>query len=162
MSARPETETPPAVRAAEGERIAVGANAAAPYTPTGADGNVNLDSRQRPPKRVVSASRALRRAQYPIVTFCDSTGRKWAYGGKRGRVLDMLASKPGGVTQLDTVPWHTRLGGTIHAMRRDGLEISTELEGPYRHARYRLCTVGNLIIQAETGKEPVNIHREAP
>ncbi len=27
----------------------------------------------------------------------------------------------------------------MHAMREDGLAISTEIEGPYRHARYRLA-----------------------
>ena len=72
--------------------------------------------------------------------YIDSEGRIWRYRGKRARVLDMLASSPGGVTQWDCLPWHTRLGGSIHAMREDGLAITTELEGPYRHARYRLAT----------------------
>jgi hypothetical protein len=60
----------------------------------------------------------------------------------------MLATMPSGVTQWDTLPWHTRLGGTIHALRRDGLAIDTEREGDFRHARYRLATPGRLIIQA--------------
>ena len=66
---------------------------------------------------------------------------------KRGRVVHMLASYPDGVTQHDTLPWHTRLGGTIHALRKDGLEISTELEGEYRHARYRLITPGTVTVR---------------
>ncbi|WP_273678412.1 hypothetical protein [Erythrobacter fulvus] len=55
-------------------------------------------------------------------------------------MLDMLVATPGGITQWDCLPWHTRLGASIHAMREDGLAISTELEGEYRHARYRLAT----------------------
>lgn len=89
-------------------------------------------------------------------------GRSWHYRGKRARVIEMLANMPQGVTQWDCWPWHTRLGGTIHALRCDGLEISTELEGDCRHARYRLCMAGCLIIQAENSGEPVNIHRETP
>ena len=82
-----------------------------------------------------------------IVAFRGADGATWSYGGKRGRVLAMLANGGDGVTQWDTLPWHTRLGGTIHAMRQDGLAISTEIVGRYRHARYRLATRGLLIIQ---------------
>lgn len=71
-------------------------------------------------------------------------GRIWRYSGKRGRVLAMLASGQG-VTQWCTLPWHTRLGGTIHALRKDGLAIETIREGEYRHARYWLRTPGKLI-----------------
>lgn len=85
--------------------------------------------------------------------YRDSTGRIWAYRGKRGRVLALLATSRTGLTQWDTLPWHTRLGGTIHALRRDGLVIDTEREGEYRHARYWLRTTGCLIMQAETGPE---------
>ena len=85
-------------------------------------------------------------ASKPIVRFRSSEGNIWAYRGKRARVLSMLANAPNGVTQHDTYPWHTRLGGTIHAMREDGLSIITELEGQSRHARYRLATAGSLII----------------
>ena len=85
----------------------------------------------------------------PIVRFRSTKGHIWAYRGKRARVLSMLANAPNGVTQHDTYPWHTRLGGTIHAMREDGLSIITELEGQSRHARYRLATAGCLIIQAK-------------
>jgi hypothetical protein len=74
-----------------------------------------------------------------------STGRIWRYTGKRARVLAMLATSGSGVTQWDTLPWHTRLGGTIHAMREDGLQIETVLEGEFRHARYWLRTAGQLI-----------------
>lgn len=71
--------------------------------------------------------------------YQDSEGRKWRYRGKRARVLDMLVASPGGITPWDCLPWHTRLGASIHAMRKDGLSISTEIEGPYGHARYRLA-----------------------
>jgi hypothetical protein len=65
-------------------------------------------------------------------------------------VLAMLASRADGVTQWDTLPWHTRLGGTIHALRRDGLSIHTEREGEYRHARYRLQTPGTLLPEVKS------------
>ena len=84
-----------------------------------------------------------------IVAFRAANGVTWTYRGKRARVLSMLAKRREGLTQHDTYPWHTRLGGTIHAMRRDGLTISTEIEGPYRHARYRLATLGCLLKQAK-------------
>lgn len=97
-----------------------------------------------------------------VVTFEASDGRTWRYTGKRARVLVMLVNEGhAGLTQWDSYPWHTRLGGTIHAMRQDGLSISTEREGDWRHARYRLCTEGRLIIQAEAGRESVLIHRVA-
>lgn len=82
--------------------------------------------------------------------YCDPAGRKWAYRGKRARVMVMLATSGTGLTQWDTLPWHTRLGGTIHALRRDGLVIDTEREGDYRHARYRLRTPGRLVTAANT------------
>lgn len=89
-------------------------------------------------------------------------GKVWSYRGKRARVAAMLSTMPDGVTQWDCLPWHTRLGGTIHALRRDGLEISTELEGECRHARYRLSTFVRLIKQAKNSEGPVNLHRVAP
>lgn len=89
------------------------------------------------------------RPDFGQAAFRASEGRTWRFRGKRARVVTMLATMSQGVTQWDCLPWHTRLGGTIHALRRDGLEISTELEGDYRHARYRLCTRGCLIKQAE-------------
>lgn len=84
-----------------------------------------------------------------IVAFRAPNGEVWRYAGKRGRVLQMLATRQQGVTQWDTLPWHTRLGSSVHAMRCDGLSIATEIEGRYRHARYRLETPGSLIIQGE-------------
>ena len=95
----------------------------------------------------------MRRAEYPIVTYRGSAGRIWSYRGKIGRVLAMLASRTeDGLTQWDTLPWHTRLGGSIHRLREDGLSIETEREGDYRHARYRLRTPGRLIIQGGNRK----------
>lgn len=82
-----------------------------------------------------------------VVAFRAMDGSIWRYPGKKGRVLAMLATMPEGVTQHDTYPWHTRLGGTIHAMRCEGLAIDTQREGRYRHARYRLTTPGSLIEQ---------------
>jgi len=81
------------------------------------------------------------------VAYRSQAGRIWRYNGKRARVLAMLATMPGGVTQWDTLAWQTRLGGTIHAMRQDGLAIDTEREGEFRHARYRLATPGCLLEQ---------------
>lgn len=79
------------------------------------------------------------------VAYRAHNGATWHYRGKRGRVLAMLATMPEGVTQWDTLPWHTRLGASIHGMRRDGLLIDTEREGDFRHARYRLATPGSLV-----------------
>ena len=85
-----------------------------------------------------------------VFAFRARDGSIWRYPGKKGRVLAMLAARPEGVTQHDTYPWHTRLGGTIHAMRWDGLAIDTQREGRYRHARYRLTTLGSLFEQGES------------
>lgn len=86
----------------------------------------------------MSALQSHWRADRAKTAYRDSDGRIWAYRGKRALVLDMLVERSLGITQHDTLPWHTRLGGTIHALRKDGLTISTEIQGPYRHARYRL------------------------
>lgn len=87
------------------------------------------------------------------VTYRATNGLEWRYKGKRARVVAMLAETDS-VTQWDTLPWHTRLGGTIHALRRDGLAIDTEREGEFRHARYRLRTPGTVIIHRDnTGAE---------
>lgn len=95
----------------------------------------------------MSAPKVCERPPVASVAYRAPTGQIWRYTGKRGRVLAMLATRPAGLTQWDTLPWHTRLGGTIHALRRDGLAIDTEREGEYRHARYRLATPGSLIQQ---------------
>lgn len=78
------------------------------------------------------------------VCFRALTGRYWRYTGKRARVFNMLASGRS-ISQWDCLPWHTRLGATIHVMREDGLAIETVLEGGHRHARYTLRTVGNVV-----------------
>lgn len=86
-----------------------------------------------------------RRSNPKAIIFVSDCGYQFIRAGKGGRVLSMLARMQGGITQWDTLPWHTRLGGTIHALRREGLSIVTEIEGPYRHARYRLATAGRLL-----------------
>ncbi len=115
-----------------GNRNAPGADPAS-NTPAARPGLSRLEG-------AVGASGGQERANCCKAAYRDSEGRKWGYRGKRARVLDMLVASPGGITQWDCLPWHTRLGASIHAMREDGLEISTELEGEYRHARYRLAT----------------------
>lgn len=96
----------------------------------------------------MSAAKANGRPNCPSVAYRSPAGLEWRYRGKRAQVLAMLASGQG-VTQWDTLPWHTRLGGTIHALREDGLAIETQREGEYRHARYWLRTPLSLIIQGE-------------
>lgn len=126
-----ESIVPSVVGATEGTSIAVGANAKALYAQGLAAGN----------------NRAIRgeRASLPaLVTFRGSTGQLWGFAGKIGRVLHMLATMPQGVTQWDTLPWHTRLGASIHSLREAGLSIRTEREGDCRHARYFLLTLGRL------------------
>lgn len=147
-----ETEKGPGVGAPEPRCIAQQASANPEYPQTGQDGNPT-----GPGRKVTCATPAAGRGRSGLeghsgaiggarpldaarAAYIDSEGRIWAYRGKRARVLDLLASSPGGVTPWDCLPWHTRLGASIHAMREDGLTISTELEGPYRHARYRLAT----------------------
>lgn len=100
----------------------------------------SLKAGKKAPECPVGAFEGQRRVHAAKTAYRDSEGRFWRYRGKRARVLQMLVTMSQGVTQHDTYPWHTRLGGTIHALREDGLVISTELEGPYRHARYRLAT----------------------
>ena len=129
---RLSNESPPTVGAVEGRRIAMRADDGTPYANPRAAGN-----------RDVGAFKAGGRHTAPAVAYHALTGRIWRYGGKRGQVLTMLASGCG-VTQWDTLPWHTRLGGTIHALRGDGLAIETQREGEYRHARYWLRTPGKL------------------
>lgn len=131
MSAPPELNGPSVAATTGGACNAVGAIAGTSYAPSGGSDKGNL-------------GRAAYRA---------SNGRIWSYTGKRGRVLVMLAKAENGITQWDTLPWHTRLGSSIYAMRGDGLGISTELEGDFRHARYRLHTAGSLIVQGEN-REP--------
>ena len=148
---RSETEKGPGAATPEPHCIANQANAETAYTLTDPTGNQFESGADQ--LCVAPASKLGRdglesplcgsKAQRPLdglrVAYRDSEGRIWRYRGKRARVLDMLATMPEGVTQWDCLPWHTRLGASIHAMREDGLIVSTELEGPYRHARYRLA-----------------------
>ncbi len=127
------------------------------YTKGGAYGKQNWDMPAAPDLVQVGNSRTspiepqAGLAQFTArqVRFRDDRGRIWAYRGKRGRVLAMLSTMGGGMTQWDTLPWHTRLSGSIHAMREDGLDIETVLEGENRHARYWLRTAGTLIQQGD-------------
>ena len=97
----------------------------------------------------MSALDGLKAANLPRLRYRAPDGQEWAYKGKRAIVLRMLAGEPSGITQGDCLPWHTRLGSTIHAMRKDGLAIETELEGKCRHARYRLRTSGKVVSGSE-------------
>jgi hypothetical protein len=131
------TEKPPVARTTGGQPKAVGASGAQPFAHSGGS------------DKAVEALSGHMGGIPRVAAYRAPTGRIWRYRGKRGRVLQLLATMRQGVTQWDTLPWHTRLGGTIHALRRDGLTITTEREGEFRHARYRLATPGCLIIQAE-------------
>jgi hypothetical protein len=152
---------PPAVAATEGTCIAVRANAGPSYAGSGAAGKQKAGCSSGPPvdaprfggcgpgECAVSPREGVRHPEPSQAAFRAPTGQIWRYSGKRARVLAMLAGGSG-LTQWDTLPWHTRLGGTIHAMRRDGLVIDTIREGEYRHARYWLRTPGAVLI---TGKK---------
>lgn len=95
-------------------------------------------------KAAVGARKPSGRAMASPAAFRSLAGAVWRYSGKRARVLAMLATSQTGLTQWDTLPWHTRLGGTIHVLREDGLSIETVRKGEYRHARYWLRTPGTL------------------
>jgi len=113
---------------------AVEATAGSAYTSDKAAGNGSPSASMKNPECVAAD-----------VAYRSREGRLWRHTGKPGQVLAMLATMPDGVTQWDTLPWHTRLGGTIHVLRQDGLAIETAREGDCRHARYRLATPGFLM-----------------
>lgn len=147
----PEKEAGPGDGAPRPRCIAQQASAVQQYAQTELYGKPNRPESDRTPpieaersegreKGAVGTFRGKRQTYCWTVAYRDSDGRKWRYSGKRARVLDMLVASPDGITQWDCLPWHTRLGASIHVMREDGLAISTELEGEYRHARYRLAT----------------------
>ena len=117
-------ECPPAAPTTEGQCTSYHANAAPTYA-------------AKNPKRNRFAS---------TVVFRGDGGRVWQYSGKRGRSLAMLATSGDGLTQWDTLPWHTRLAATVGVLRGDGLEIETTREGDCQHARYRLRTPGRLMV----------------
>jgi len=136
---------PVALGTTEGACNAVGASAEAQYAESVAGGKPSLVARKYGQNTRARASRG----KGAKVTYRASTGFNWAFRGKIGRVLQMLATDPDGLTQWDCWPWHTRLGASIHALRQAGLEIETRREGDWRHARYFLRTPGSLIIQAD-------------
>lgn len=125
---RPKRKAPTVVGATAGASKAMGAIAQSVYTRHAVTGN-NVRSKRYAEK----------------VTFEAASGERWGFSGKVGRVLRMLATMPYGVTQWDTLPWHTRLGSSVHTLRESGLAITTQREGDYRHARYFLQTPGSLV-----------------
>lgn len=153
----PENECPPVGGVTEGQCIARKNNANTRYPATG------RGSKPEPLRILgVNTRRARAGADYPQVSFRASTGPVWAYAGKKGSLLRMLATMAQGVTQWDCLPWHTRLGGTIHALREAGLQIDTLREDDFRHARYSLRTTGCLLIHAENSVGPLILHRATP
>jgi hypothetical protein len=135
---------PVALGTTEGACNAVGASARATYAVGGGYGN--------PPSARKYGQNTRGRAsgdKVPETVFRASTGLIWAYRGKKGRVLRMLATQGQGLTQWDCWPWHTRLGASIHVFREAGLIVETQREGEFRHARYFLRTPGALIIQPD-------------
>lgn len=138
-------QNPPVARTTEGkECIAVEANAERYYSGAAPAGKPS----QEPRIDAVRMREQSDRCNMPKAAYRDSTGRIWAFTGKRGRVLELLATRGQGLTQWDCWPWHTRLGASIHVLREAGLAIDTLREGEYRHARYFLRTPGVLIEQA--------------
>jgi hypothetical protein len=135
---------PVALGTTEGRCIDFGSDAEAQYVEGGANGNPSFARKYGQNTRWRASGGNAAKTVYRA-----STGFIWAFTGKIGRVLQMLATEPDGVTQWDCWPWHTRLGASIHALREAGLEIETQREGDCRHARYFLRTPGRLILQAE-------------
>jgi hypothetical protein len=125
---------------------AVGATAMHLYAMEAETGKHRFDPPQTTGKQAILRDGT----EYRRVTFRASGGRIWAYRGKRGRVLAMLATMPDGVTQWDCYPWHTRLAASVKVLRDDGIEIETTRERTFHHARYRLRTPGALLLQGQT------------
>lgn len=138
-------ECPPVAVTTEGRCITFGSDAAAQYAEADATGNPLPAARKygQNTRRRASGGRGAK------TVFRASTGLIWAYTGKKGRVLRMLATQGQGLTQWDCWPWHTRLGASIHVFREAGLIIETRREGEFRHARYFLRTPGALITQPD-------------
>lgn len=157
---RTAKECPPVVGATEGASIAVGANAPLSYTAARSAGKDH--AAQQDNSKVAGIAVPKIRGEYggadfphpkgTRIAFRTASGLHLAYTGKRARVLYMLATMGEGVTQWDCLPWHTRLGASIHVLRCDGLVIDTEREGECRHARYTLRTPGSLLIQAKNSE----------
>ena len=147
MTAPSDNECPPVAPTTEGLHSAVGANAMIQYANDADAGKPRFD----PPLKAYQNTMPHDGKGIARIAFRASEGRLWAYRGKRARVLAMLATNDDGVTQWDCYPWHTRLAASVQVMRDDGIEIETTLEGPYRHARYRLRTPGTLTMQGDEG-----------
>ncbi len=144
MLDRPSNEKAPDVAPSEAKPNTVEANDTAHIAQCGQSSNPNWDREKL--ELSMWAVVAMVPGHVVKTSYTDGDGRAWSYKGKKAIVLDMLMTRPGGITQLNCIPWHTRLSGTIHALRQDGLEIVTEIEGRYRHARYRMPTDCSLII----------------
>lgn len=141
----PSNNCPPVVSATEGASIAVRANAPINYTVTGTAGKANFVMPEKAAGRPDSLPAIAPPHHSKRIAYRAPDGRIWAYVGKKGRVLYMLATRCQGLTQWDTYPWHTRLAATVHAMKADGLNIDRVIEGDNRHARYFLRTPGTLL-----------------
>lgn len=142
-------DCPPDAATSEGRCIAVRANAAATYQQTG-----RYDKAlPMPPKSPLGRQGGSGRRKAPRTAFRGSTGQIWAFGGKCGRVLAMLAKCREGITPFDCWPWHTRLGASVHVLRKAGLTVRTEREGDCNHARYFLMTAGHLVQPADGNGE---------
>jgi len=143
-------ECPPVGPTTEGPRIAWTANAPDDYNANGAAGKGNFVMPEKRAGRPDSLPAISPRNCSTRIAFRGPDDRIWAYNRKKGRVLQMLATRCQGVTQWDCLPWHTRLGASIHVFRRDGLLIETVREGEFNHARYYLRTPGTLLIDGGT------------
>lgn len=140
---------PPVAPTTEGASIDLKPNAPDDYNATGAAGKGNFAMPKKSAGRPDSLPAISPRSGGTPTSFRAPDGRIWAYRHKRGKVLQMLATWCQGVTQCDTLPWHTRLAATVDVMRDDGLLIDTVIEGDNRHARYFLRTPGTLLPKGE-------------
>lgn len=139
------TKIDPSVAATtKGSSIALGANAISQY----AEGDATCNPSQAARRHGQNMRGRASAGTGSETVFRASTGLVWAFRGKKGRVLRMLATQAQGLTQWDCWPWHTRLGASIHVFREAGLIIETRREGEFRHARYFLRTPGALIIHS--------------
>lgn len=137
---QPENEKGQGAATPKPQAATVKATANSVYSKAKRNDNSEVQPLAGSPQRLRNGSQGWNHHKVAPRVYHAPDGRKWRYRGKRACVVDMLTAASNGITQMDCLPWHTRLGGTIHALRKDGLEISTEIEGEFRHARYRLAT----------------------
>lgn len=117
-------------------------------SPSDADTSEGQTENVENPENQLYSKRASRDNRNYAVRYRCHDGSVIGFTGKRGRSFELLARSPSGLTQWDTLPWHTRLGASIHDMRRAGLLIETRMEpnaDSGRHARYFLRTPGRLL-----------------